>query len=515
MSIHQVLARTVQLRGNEAAVSHQGFTVSWRAFENRVARRGAQLQHLGIEEGERVAVLAANVPEHMEALFAPSCARLIVVPINTRLTESEQIYILQHAQCKVLMHDARHADRAARLSRAVAGLNTLALGEIASWGTESDTLCQHSPLPFRCAKSDDVAAIFYTGGTTGVPKGVALSHTALMLQGMSARETYGLGADTVYMHTAPMFHLADFAAAMGVTFAGGRHHFLPDFAPGVILDAIQKDGVNIIVVVPTMVSAMLDAAATQPGSLSGLHTMLYGAAPIQGPLLLRLLREAPGVGLFQVYGQTEVGGASTTLAPKYHVLDGPNAGKLDSAGQAVPLFLIRIVDQEGRDMPLGEVGEICIAGPGVMTGYWNQPELTAQTLRDGWVHTGDLGFLDGEGFVTIAGRLKDMIISGGENVFAGEVESALMQHADVDSAAVLGIPDEKWGESVHAAVVLKKAASVDEATLIAHCRSLIAAYKCPRTIEIRDEPLPLSGVGKIRKVEIRDAWIERTKKAGV
>jgi acyl-CoA synthetase (AMP-forming)/AMP-acid ligase II len=245
-----------------------------------------------------------------------------------------------------------------------------------------------------------------------------------------------------------------------------------------------------------------------------LRRILYGAAPIQEPVLRRLMREAPGVGLVQVYGQTEVGGACTMLQESHHVLEGPCAGKLGSAGKVLPAFSIRVADESGVELPRGKTGEILVSGPGVMTSYWLDSALTDQTLRDGWLRTGDLGVMDDEGFVSVVGRLKDMIITGGENVFAGEVESALMYHDALQAAAVIGVPDPTWGEAVHAVVLLKPGCSVTEAELVEHCRARIARYKCPRSIEFRTGALPMSSVGKVRKVDLLAQWQQARSRAG-
>jgi long-chain acyl-CoA synthetase len=316
----------------------------------------------------------------------------------------------------------------------------------------------------------------------------------------------------VFIHTTPMFHLADFALSLGATAAAATHTFLSDFTPAALLDAIDRYDVDTVSVVPTMIPLLLDAARGRPGVLGKLRNILYGAAPIQEPTLLRLLREAPGVNLFQIYGQTELGGACTVLMPRYQVLEGPDAGHLSSAGRALPIFTVRIGDEQGRACVPGAVGEIQVSGPGLMTRYWNDPEATAAAMIGGWLRTGDLGTIDEEGFVSIVGRLKDMIITGGENVFAGEVESALMFHPAVEAAAVIGVPDATWGESVHAAVVLKQGASATQEELIAHCRERIAHYKAPRSITLRTAPLPLSGVGKVRKVDLRREWDDANQK---
>jgi acyl-CoA synthetase (AMP-forming)/AMP-acid ligase II len=506
MSVHHLLANAARAHPHAVAVRHLGCSVDWYSLQCRVARRASALRAAGLAPGDRVAVLAANVPEHLEALFAVFWAGLALVPLNTRLAAREQAYILEHAGCAQLLHDGRHTARASELGALCDGVSIVGLEAIDCWDTARDRISTFARHPFIPAAPRAPAAIVYTGGTTGLPKGVELSHEALLLQALAARENFRLEPTTVFAHTAPMFHVADFTAGLGVTAAAARHCFLPEFSPAALLDAIEQEGVDVAILVPTMIMATLDGARGRPGVVQRLRRILYGAAPIQEPVLRRLMHEAPGVGLIQVYGQTEVGGACTMLHERHHVLEGPTAGRLGSAGQVLPAFCVCVADSSGQELPPGRVGEILVSGPGVMTSYWRDPALTSQTLREGWLRTGDLGMMDDEGFLSVVGRLKDMIITGGENVFAGEVESALMYHDALQAAAVIGVPDPTWGESVHAVVVLKPGCSVTEAELVEHCRTRIARYKCPRSIEFRAGALPMSSVGKVRKVDLLTQW---------
>ncbi len=507
MSLHQLLANAAQAFPGAIAVRHSGRSCNWLTLRKRVARRATFLASWGAQPGERVAVLAANVPEHLEALFAVPWAAMVLVPLNTRLSQAEQRYILEHAGCRLLLYDERNAVRAEALAREADAIAAVMLDPSETWGTERDSLFGRQEAPFLPVAPRVAAAIIYTGGTTGLPKGVELSHEAMLLQALAAKDNFRLDESTVFVHTAPLFHVADFTAGLGVTAAGGRHCFVPEFSPTALLDLIEKEGVDTAILVPTMISATLDGARDRPGIVQRLRRILYGAAPIQEPVLRRLVQAAPKVELVQVYGQTEVGGACTILPPRYHVLEGPQAGKLGSAGRVLPAFSVRIADESGHEVASGQVGEIQVSGPGVMTSYWNDPGLTAQTLRDGWLRTGDLGKIDEDGFVTVVGRLKDLIITGGENVFAGEVESALMYHDAVQSAAVIGVTDDTWGESVHAVVVLKPDRTASEAELVAHCRARIAHYKCPRSVSFRHGALPMSAVGKVRKVDLLREWL--------
>ena len=509
MSTHQLLATAAQIAPHGVAMQYQRRKVTWRELQERVARRAGHLRRHVPQAGDRVALLAANVPEHLEAAFAVMWAGLVLVPINTRLSETEQAYILDHCDCQHLYYDDRNADRAKGLAARNLGLAMSRLTPLDQWGSPADEPARATPLPLTAADPSSPAAIFYTGGTTGLPKGAELSHISLMIQGLSAQATYRLDQNTCFIHTAPMFHLADFSTTLGATVAASCHSFMPEFSPPALLDAIEQEGVDTAILVPTMLPSVLDEALKRPETFRRLRNILYGAAPISEPVLKRMLQQAPEVNLFQVYGQTEVGGACSTLLPHFHKLEGPGSGKLASAGRVLPAFLLRIVDEAGQPLPNGQRGEVCVSGPGNMTGYWKNPELTAQTIRQGWLHTGDMGILDDDGFVSIVGRLKDMIITGAENVFAGEVENALAYHDAVAAVAVIGVPDERWGEAVHAVVVLKPQRTATEDELIAHCRDRIAHYKCPRSITFRTTPLPLSGVGKIRKVDLLQEWKEQ------
>jgi long-chain acyl-CoA synthetase len=504
MSVHQLLSAAVQCAPHAIAIRHAGTTVSWSEFADRVARRAAKLRESGLKPGARVAVLAANVPEHVEAAFSILWAGMVLVPLNTRLSASEQEFIVGHSECDLLLFDRRNADRAMQLASAI-GVRGEQLAPITEWSGPTGRLAA-SALPFEPAGPMQPAAIFYTGGTTGRPKGCELSHVALLIQGVAAISNCRLDNASVLGHTAPLFHLAAFNALLGLTAVAGTCTFLPEFTAKALLESIETEGTNVAILVPTMIPAVLDAAKAQPGTLARLRNILYGAAPIQEPILRRLILEAPQVGLVQMYGQSELGGACTVLPPERHVLEGPLSGKTRSAGRMIPAFNLRVVDDAGKPCALGVPGEIQISGPGLMTSYWRDPAMTAATIRNGWLHTGDIGVLDEEGFISIVGRLKDMIITGGENVFAGEVENVLMQHEAVESCAVFGVPDAKWGEAVHAAVVLKNGRLATAADLIGYCREKIAHYKCPQAITIRAEALPLSGVGKIRKVDLLAQW---------
>jgi long-chain acyl-CoA synthetase len=335
-----------------------------------------------------------------------------------------------------------------------------------------------------------------------------LSHRGLTLNPLQAQPIFQFSPEDVFLHAAPMFHLADGFFCMAAATFGVRNVFLPAFNPVQVLETIQSERITQALLVPTMVNMVVHHPDIGRYDLSSLQRVLYGASPMPEAVIRRAMDVIPNATFVQAYGQTEASPVLTLLGPEYHTTEGPYAGKLASAGCAVPGVDLAILDAEGCEVPRRRIGEICARGDNVMLGYWKLPEITAETLRGGWLHTGDGGYMDEEGFVFIVDRVKDMIISGGENVYSAEVENAIYQHEAVAECAVIGIPHETWGEQVHAVVRCKEEKTLSEEELITHCRRLIAAFKCPRSVEFVTAPLPLSGAGKILKRELRKPYWE-------
>jgi long-chain acyl-CoA synthetase len=359
----------------------------------------------------------------------------------------------------------------------------------------------HEAIDDRCSSGDDLAVIFYTGGTTGKSKGVMLSHDNLLMNFMMMQAVHPHATDAVYLHAAPMFHLADAAKLFGLTTLGGTHVVLPGFTPAGVIEAIVEHDVSDMMLVPTMIDMLCRALDINPADTSCVQSLTYGAWPISETLLKTAMLAFPNARFCQAYGQTELSPCATILEHRDHL-----AGRLRSAGRMLPGIDLRIVDSELRTLADGEVGEVAVRGPNVMQGYWNQPKLTAQTIVDGWLSTGDAGYLDEEGYLYLVDRVKDMIVSGGENIYCSEVEHALLSHGAVLECAVFGIPSEQWGEAVHAVVVVRPEAAVTAEELLAHCAPLIANYKRPKSFELRREALPLSAVGKVLKTELRKPY---------
>lgn len=479
---------------------------------DRVARLAGALQGLGMGTGDRVALLSLNSDRFIEYFFATVWGGGAMMPMNIRWVPAECAYALNDAGAEILLVDDAFKDAGAAIKPLVPGLKTIVYcgdGDTPE-GMENyeDILAAAEPALDAGRGGDDMAGIFYTGGTTGFPKGVMLSHSNFYVGGVSNAHEMNMGDGTVYLHAAPMFHIADLVWFSAITFMAGTHVVIPMFTPEGTLDAIEKHRPSQTLLVPVMLQMVLQCDKLASTDISSLTQIAYGASPITEAVLIEAFEKFPNAAFLQAFGQTELSPVATILPTDYHVLEGPKAGKLRSAGRPTRVCEIRIVDEEGTEVPRGSVGQIAVKGPITMLGYWNKPEVTAETIRDGWLMTGDAGYMDQEGFIFLMDRLKDMIVSGGENVYSAEVENALGQHPAVATSAVIGIPSDQWGESVHAIVILHPGADVTPDELQAHCHQLIAGYKCPRSVDFRTDPFPLSGANKVLKTELRKPFWE-------
>jgi acyl-CoA synthetase (AMP-forming)/AMP-acid ligase II len=483
---------------------------SWSQMQDRVARLAGALQKLGMQPGDRVALLSLNSDRFIEYFFAVVWGGGAMMPMNIRWTASECAYALNDAGAEILIVDDAFAGLASQITPQVAGLNTLIYaGDNPTPDglvNYEDILAASDPAADAGRGDDDLAGVFYTGGTTGFPKGVMLSHTNFYVGGVSNAHEINLEDGTVYLHAAPMFHIADLIWFTAITLMAGTHVVIPMFTPDGTLAAIEKHRPTQILLVPVMLQMVLQSEKLAQTDVSSLEQIAYGASPITEAVLKDAFDKFPNVSFVQAFGQTELSPVATILPKEYHVFDGPKSGKLRSAGRITRVCEIRIVDEQHADVARGDVGQIAVKGPITMLGYWNKPEVTKETIIDGWVMTGDAGYMDEDGFIFLMDRVKDMIVSGGENVYSAEVENALGQHPAVATSAVIGIPSEQWGESVHAIVILHPDVTVTTEELQAHCHGLIAGYKCPRSVEYRTEAFPLSGANKVLKTELRKPY---------
>lgn len=505
MYLTQGLHRAVQQQPDGIMTIYGERTRTFGEVADRVARLAGALRGLGVGDGHRVAMLSLNSDRYSEYLLAVPWANAVVNPVNIRWSAAEIVYSFVDSGTAVLFVDDAFAPMLPAIRERYDGLDVVVhCGDGPTpEGTLSyeELIANTEPIEDARRGGGELAGLFYTGGTTGFPKGVMLSHDNLFASAMGAVASgYLFKPGGRYLHAAPMFHLADLAGWLTQVLLGGVHVIIPAFEPVAALRAFQDHRVTDAMLVPVMIQMLIDHPDATEYDLSGAERILYGASPIAQSVLERAMKVFPRAAFTQAYGMTEVAPVATLLGPADHA-----AGLLRSAGRAAPHAEVRIADAEDQEVPRGTVGEIQVRGDHVMLGYWNKPEETAAALRGGWMHTGDGGYMDDNGYVFVVDRLKDMIVSGGENVYSAEVENAVAAHPNVAACAVIGVPDPEWGERVHAVIVCRPGTSVTAAEIREHTKTRIAGYKAPRTIDLVDT-LPVSGAGKILKRELRKQY---------
>ncbi|WP_198351081.1 acyl-CoA synthetase [Flavisphingomonas formosensis] len=508
----QGLRRAVQIRPAGIALIDGERRFTWTELSGRIARLAGAFRTLGLAPGDRVALLALNSHRSLETGFAALLAGGVLAPLNHRLSTAEIAAQLADSEPVLLVIGPEFLPQLEALRGACPAIAAVLLsgdGEVPTGLHSYDrALAAASPLTDAGRGGDDLACLFYTGGTTGAPKGVMLSHANILANSVNFIAHIGMDEETVHLHCGPLFHVAAAVRLFSVTQAAGTHVMLPRFAPPEVLETIERAGVTLATFVPTMLRTLLDDPSLAAHDLSSLRYITYGAAPMPEVLLREAMEKLPHVRFVQSYGMTETSPIATMLGWRDHLSDARAKGRLRSAGRPALLADIAIHDPTtGLPVSTGDTGEVVIRGPMVMRGYWRKPEATTEALRNGWMHSGDVGFLDADGYLHIVDRLKDVIISGGENIYSLEVENAIASHPAVQQCAVFGRPDPKWGEAVHAVVVPKTEQALTGDQVIAHCRTLIAGFKCPRSVDIRLEPLPLSGANKILKTDLRRALL--------
>ena len=518
MQFTQGLLRAVQQQPDAISTICEGRVRRFAETRERIARFAGGLAALGITRGQRVAVLSLNSDYLLEAYLALAWAGVVMVPVNFRWSPAEMAFSLNDAECVALVVDDTHLDLVGELRGLCPGLR-----HSIHCGARSDrhgTIALEALIAESAAMDDigaggnDLLGIFYTGGTTGLPKGVMLSHRNLCFSALSMLAEGVFAEGGCGLHVAPMFHLADMLMTTCLLMRGNAHVMLPRFSPEALLDLVEQYGITDTLLVPSMLALVVDHPSLAGRALGCLRNILYGASPASEALIGKVIAAFPHARLTQGYGMTESAALITALPWHQHSVKPGQPNRLRSAGRATYDVIVRIIDSSGTEVQRGEIGEIITRGPNVMIGYLNRPEATAEALRDGWLHTGDVGMMDAAGYVTIVDRAKDMIISGGENVYSAEVENAIASHAAVQACAVFGIPCNQRGESVHAAIVLRAGHTLSLEELQTHCRPQIAGYKLPRSFETL-EALPLSGAGKVLKTTLRAPhWAGRERPVG-
>src|ERR1700738_3252508 len=481
------LGRASRYYPESTALVLGGTHVTFRELHDRVAAIAAALSRLVLGAGDRLAVLLPNGPEYIELVYACSRLGAFVLPINTRLSAGEIDRVLADASPRGVVRDSSLPVPTVRLS-------WQRVLDQAPWEVRNDA---HPKVHYD---PEAILALIYTSGTTGRPKGVILTHANVFANVHNFNYWMRYREGGVYLHSAPIFHIADFPAMFAASAFGACQVTIPKFSPQTFCETVERERVSHTVLVPTMINLLTQFAQVKKYDLSSLEVLAYGGSPVAPELIHRTKSLLPNLKLVQVYGLSETG-FLTGLQNQEHTDD-----RLLSCGRPCPGIDVHVVDESGKQVEAGHHGELVVRGANVMHGYWNNPEETLLAFRDGMFRTGDVGYQDAAGYFYILDRLKDMIVTGGENVYSGEVEAVIYEHPAVREAVVFGIPDPQWGELVMACVVLKPGSALTIDDLVNHCRRSLANYKVPRRIEFSETELPKSGSGKVLKRLLRERF---------
>ncbi|MCX7598689.1 MAG: long-chain fatty acid--CoA ligase [Armatimonadetes bacterium] len=500
-TLDEMFLATAREHGERTAVILGERRVTYRELAGAVGALQAGLQELGVRPGDRLSMLFPNTPQFHVALFAAQACGAEVVPLNCLHSPAELTYVITDSESRWLLASSVFDDKLAAVIPQCPNLQGIvvagetALDGVVSWDAVLHRHAGTPPTPSG-RPATEPAILIYTSGTTGKPKGAMLSHRNLIWDADAADKVLGVVPEDIFLVPLPLFHAYGFTVDLVLpVLRGSCAVLMPKFAAAQALELIEAHRVTVMAAVPTMFGLMLRTARDPDYDLSSLRVAVSGGAAL--PLeIMRGFEERFGVHMLEGYGPTEA-------APVVSVNPLHGVRKPGSVGPPIPGLEVKVVDDDGNPLPVGEVGELCVRGPNVMLGYWNDPEMTAQAIRDGWLHTGDLARLDEDGYIYIVDRKKDMVIVGGMNVYPREVEDVIYQVPGVADAAVVGVPSGIKGEDVVAFVTLQEGASTQPEEIIEHCRQHLAPFKVPREVVIVPE-LPKTAVGKILRREVRD-----------
>jgi len=509
LTLPTLLRRTARLHGKHIAIRDPEGDLSWQAYHARIVCAAGMLRNsLGLQPGARIGILARNSVRQAELIYAAYWAGVVPVPVNFRLAPPEIADLLADAECAALAIEStflslfdhhtlvQWRDRALLLGAYSSAAQPVGLGAYDALRDAAQPIDAHEP------DEHDDAILLYTGGTTGRGKGVRITHRNVVANAMQLAHIMKIGTQDSYLHVSPMFHSTDLKATC-LTLHGGSHVYLPEFTPAGVLEAIAHYGITIGSLVPTMIIRLLQDPVFGKHDISTLRVISYGTSPMAAEWIRRTMNAFPNVAMQQVYGLTETSPVLAILDEHDHAR--ALAGEehiLRAGGRPVAGTDVRIVDASGHEVPPDESGEILVRGPQVANGYHNRPRETAEVFHDGWLRTGDVGRLDAEGYLYVLDRKKDMVITGGENVYTSEVEAVLYQHPGVHEVAVIGVPDERFGEALCAVIVPAPGHTFNAEDIIQHCRGRIGGYKIPRQVRFV-EALPKSAMGKTLKQTLR------------
>ena len=514
-TLDQSLAAAVARAPERAAFTFEGRRTSFAAFARHAALVAAALHAAGIKPGERIAYIGKNSDLFFEALYGAILAGVVMVPVNWRLAGPEIAVIVDDARARLILVGPEFFDVVAQMLPSTPLVEAILASEgghkvwrdFSEWRDAAPDMAPD----FRPA-ADDVAIQLYTSGTTGRPKGVMLMHRNFT-HGLAANAAAGLSWNQwregdCAVQAMPVSHISGSGWGIATVHQAATCHIQRQFDLDLTFDMIEHERISKIFLVPAALQFLVRHPRAATLDFSPIREMGYGASPIPLPLLRECIT-VMGCGFVQFYGMTETTGTIVALPPEDHAPDG--TPRMRAAGKPLPWVEVRVVDADGVEVPRGSVGEITTRSTANMKGYWNRPEETAKTIRDGWLYTGDAGYMDADGYVFIHDRVKDMIISGGENVYPAEVESALAEHPAIAEVAVIGVPDDKWGETVKAVVVLRPGKELTDADLISWSRTRIAGFKAPTSVDFTSV-LPRNASGKILKKDLRAPyWAGRTR----
>jgi long-chain acyl-CoA synthetase len=509
MNVPDYVERNARLYPDKTAIAFEGRSCTFKELQERVYRLANGLLHLGVEKGERIAIFAENCFEYPEMYFAIPKAGAVAAPLNYRFAPPEASHLINDAGAKVFIFQDRYLELVNKIKGELSTVETyICLGETPQGMVDYDDLLASSPTtnPGIGRGPDDLYCLIHTGGTTGLPKLAMLSHKALyscaLLWIIDTGSTYG----DVHMIVTPLYHTASIWPLFWHLMLGNTQVILRRVDVEEMLKTIERERITHSMWMSSIITTILNHPSfmERKYDLSSLRLLTTGGAPLAEPMVRKLIAALPGILITSGGGQTEAGAFSMI---RYHEEIAANtpSERFGSAGKVGINMELKIVDENDNELPPGQVGELVVRGDGLMLGYWNKPEETAHSMRGGWQHTGDLCKVDEDGYLYYVDRLKDMIKSGGENVYSKEVEDALYLHPAIAEAAVIGVHDEKWGEAVKALVVLREREKATEEEVIAHCKTRIASYKCPKSVEFRHS-LPKTALGKVNKPELRKEY---------
>jgi long-chain acyl-CoA synthetase len=513
-TIADIVRRFAAETPDAIAIKFGGRSMSWRELDERSSRAASALLNYGVGNQDRIAFLAKNCLEYFEVSFGAAKLNAVVVAVNWRLTPAEIAYIVNDAGAAVLITGPDFFDTVSCIRANLTGVKRIvALGAHREWPVYESWLASNEARDPRAAvRNEDVCLQLYTSGTTGLPKGVLTTNANLFTLLGKVQKPWRFDRTSINLVCMPLFHIAGCEWALAGMELGAASVLVRDFDPGQILDLMQAENITNALFVPAMLGFMARVPGAEEQQFPALRSIVYGASPITNDVLLAAMRTFK-CDFVQVYGMTETTGAITELTAADHDPSGPWSYLLRSAGKPFPWVELRIVDPEGRDCPTGEVGELWTLSAQNMLGYWNKAEETRATITpDGWLKTGDAGYMDPNGYVFLTDRVKDMIVSGGENIYPAEIENILAAHPAVAEVAVIGVPDEKWGETVKAVVALKSAAETSAGDILAFGKKHLAGYKCPTSVDFVSA-LPRNPSGKVLKKDLRAPyWVGKARR---